>query len=177
MKLLKRVVVFVAGLVVLLVIIGFLLPSHFAVQRSTVIQAPPEKIFAQIDAPAAWTTWTVWNRRDPAMKIEYSGPKQGLNAAWRWESATEGNGGMTFTAIEPGRQLTYRLEFPDMGMVSTGVLRLEPEGSATKVTWTNEGDMGNNPINRYFGLIMDKMVGPDFAAGLANLKEIVEKQG
>ncbi|HEY9103188.1 SRPBCC family protein [Chitinimonas sp.] len=177
MKLLKRLVLGLAGLVALLLVIGLLLPSHYAVQRSTEIQAPADKVFAHLDAPAAWKAWTVWNRRDPQMKIAYSGPERGVNAAWRWESATEGNGGMVFTAIDPNRQLTYRLEFPDMGMVSTGVLLLEPAGNGTRVTWTNEGDMGRNPVNRYFGLLMDKMVGPDFESGLANLKQIVEKQG
>jgi hypothetical protein len=41
-------------------------------------------------------------------------------------------------------------------------------------TWTNEGEMGGNPINRWFGLMMDRMVGPDFEAGLANLKKLAE---
>ena len=35
-------------------------------------------------------------------------------------------------------------------------------------------DLGGNPVNRYFGLIMDKMIGPDFEEGLAKLKEIAE---
>ncbi|WP_269533072.1 SRPBCC family protein [Chitinimonas sp. BJYL2] len=175
MKLLKRIVLILAGLVVLFVAIGFLLPSHFRVERSTVIQAPAGKIFAQIDSPAAWKTWTVWNQRDPAMRITYSGPTRGVNAAWQWESATEGNGKMTFTAIEPDRQLTYKLEFPDMGMVSTGIVQLEAAEGGTRVRWTNEGELGGSPVNRYFGLLMDRLVGPDFESGLANLKARVEQ--
>ena len=54
-------------------------------------------------------------------------------------------------------------------------MRLRPEGSGTRVTWTNEGDMGTNPVNRYFGLMMDSMVGPDFEAGLKNLKALAER--
>ena len=37
-----------------------------------------------------------------------------------------------------------------------------------------EGDLGRSPINRWFGLFMDRLVGPDFEAGLANLKRISE---
>jgi hypothetical protein len=59
-------------------------------------------------------------------------------------------------------------------MRSSGQLRLEPAGAGTRVTWTNEGDMGTNPVNRYFGLFMDRLVGPDFEGGLKNLKTIVE---
>ncbi len=54
-------------------------------------------------------------------------------------------------------------------------MRLTPDGSGTRVTWTNEGDMGANPVNRYFGLMMDRMVGPDFEAGLKNLKALAER--
>jgi hypothetical protein len=34
--------------------------------------------------------------------------------------------------------------------------------------------MGSNPLNRWFGLMMDRLVGPDFEAGLANLKRLAE---
>ncbi len=37
------------------------------------------------------------------------------------------------------------------------------------------GDMGANPLYRWMGLFMDKMVAPDFDAGLANLKALAEK--
>jgi hypothetical protein len=37
------------------------------------------------------------------------------------------------------------------------------------------GDMGSNPLFRWFALTMDSMVGKDFSAGLANLKALAEK--
>jgi carbon monoxide dehydrogenase subunit G len=75
----------------------------------------------------------------------------------------------------PNEKIVYTLHFPEFGMRSTGQLRLEPTGNATRVTWSNEGDVGANPVNRYFALMMDRMVGPDFEAGLANLKSLAEK--
>jgi carbon monoxide dehydrogenase subunit G len=51
---------------------------------------------------------------------------------------------------------------------------LEAEGEGTRVTWTVEMDMGNNPVGRWMGLMMDGMVGKDFDAGLANLKAKAE---
>jgi hypothetical protein len=38
----------------------------------------------------------------------------------------------------------------------------------------NEGDLGRNPINRYFGLFMGRMLGGDFEKGLSNLKSKAE---
>ncbi|MEO6024084.1 MAG: SRPBCC family protein, partial [Burkholderiales bacterium] len=63
----------------------------------------------------------------------------------------------------------------EFGMTSRGKLELAPAGSGTKISWSNEGDLGNNPINRYFGLMMHSWVGKDFEAGLANLKTLAEK--
>jgi len=53
---------------------------------------------------------------------------------------------------------------------------LEPEGSATRVTWVMYG-----PLNFIPGKLMsvfttmDKMIGDDFQRGLANLKAAAEK--
>lgn len=175
MKWLKRVAFTLVAIVALLLVIGLLLPSGFKIQRSVLIAAPPAKIYPLIVDPRQWKNWTVWNRRDPAMTMNYSGAESGAGAKWSWQSKTEGNGEMEFTMALPNERIDYSLSFPDFGMASRGQLRLEPEGSGTRVTWTNEGDMGANPVNRYFGLLMDRMVGPDFEGGLVNLKALAEK--
>ena len=59
-------------------------------------------------------------------------------------------------------------------MRSTGALTMEPDGPATRITWAMSGDVGGNPLKHYLALVMDRMVGPDFEAGLANLKTLAE---
>jgi uncharacterized protein YndB with AHSA1/START domain len=174
MKFLIRGIVVLVALAVLLLAIGLMLPSQFKVQRSVEIAAPASKVYPLIAAPAAWTRWSVWNQRDPAMKIEYAGPASGAGARWNWRSATEGSGEMEFTEADVDRRIAYRLSFPEFGMQSRGVLTIDAAGSGVRVSWTNEGDMGSNPVNRWFGLFMDRLVGPDFEAGLANLKRLAE---
>ncbi|HTN49809.1 MAG TPA: SRPBCC family protein [Burkholderiaceae bacterium] len=175
MKWLKRILLTLVVLVVLVLVVGMILPSGFKVQRSIVVNAPADRIFPLLADPREWKRWAIWNQRDPAMTVEYSGAASGAGARWSWQSRTEGNGAMEFTAAVPYRHVDYALSFPDMGMNSRGVLTLAPDGDGTRVTWTNEGDMGSNPLNRYFGLMMDSMVGPDFDAGLKNLKALAER--
>jgi uncharacterized protein YndB with AHSA1/START domain len=174
MRFLLRAIAVLLALVLLLLAVGLALPSRFRVERSIEIAAPAARVYPLIAAPAAWKQWSVWNQRDPAMKIEYSGPAAGTGARWRWQSASEGNGEMEFTEAVPEQRVGYRLSFPDMGMQSAGALTLTPAAAGVKVTWTNEGDMGRNPVNRWFGLFMDRLVGPDFEGGLANLKQRAE---
>lgn len=175
MRFLKWLLAIVVALAVLLTLVGYLLPSQFRVERSTEIRAPAERVYALIHDPRAWATWTVWNQRDPGMKMTFSGAPNGAGAKWSWQSASEGNGAMEFTRAEPNRLIEYRLSFPDYGMSSSGLLTLTAGVTGTRVSWSNEGDMGSNPYMRYFALFMDRMVGPDFEAGLARLKMLAEK--
>ncbi len=175
MKVVKWLFGLVALLAVVLFIGGLFLSSNFSVTRSVSIQAAPEKIFPLIADPRQWKQWSVWNQRDPAMAITYSGPPSGAGAAWEWKSKTEGDGKMSFTAAEPGQRLAYDLYFPDFGTTSGGELRLKPEGAATQVTWVMNGNMGSNPLFRWMALFADSMVGKDFEGGLANLKRVAEK--
>ncbi|HXF44955.1 MAG TPA: SRPBCC family protein [Burkholderiaceae bacterium] len=174
MKWLLRIAVGLVGLLVVLAGIGLLLPSQFKVERSVQIAAPADRVYALIADPREWKRWTVWNRRDPAMKMEYGGAPAGAGAKWSWQSGSEGSGNMEFTEAKPGERIAYRLSFPEFGMQSSGLLTIVPTGDGVRVTWTNEGDMGASPVSRWFGLFMDRLVGPDFEGGLANLKRLAE---
>ena len=171
----KWTAIVVVVLAVVLVAGGFLLPSTFSVTRSTLVAAPPDKVYALVADPRGWKEWSVWNRRDPAMRIEYGGPASGAGASWAWQSKSEGDGKMTFTAAEPGKLVAFDLYFPDFGTTSKGELRFTPEGDGTRVTWTMNGDFGTNPLMHWFTLLADRITGQDFDGGLANLKALAEK--
>ena len=163
-------------LVALLVVVaGFFVPSSFRVERSLVISAPPERLYALVGTPRRWPEWSIWNRRDPAMAMTFFGPEAGAGAGWSWQSRTEGRGRMTFLTADPEKGFTYELFFPDYDSTSTGEIRFERQTVGTRVTWTNVGDVGRNPLLHYMALVMDRMVGPEFDAGLANLKVLAEK--
>lgn len=175
MKLLKRLLIALLLLAALLFLGGLLLSPQFTVSRQVQIQAPPDKVYALVASPRQWKQWSVWNQRDPAMQIAYSGPESGTGAVWEWKSKSEGDGRMSFTAAQPGRQVAYDLYFPDFGTTSRGDFRFEPVAGGTRVTWVMHGDMGKNPLFRWMGLFADSMVGKDFEGGLAGLKAVAEK--
>jgi len=175
MKALKFLGVILLALVVVLLVGGMLISSKYRVERSVSIKAAPDKVYALVANPRQWKQWSVWNQRDPAMTIDYSGPESGTGAVWAWKSKSEGDGRMTFTAAEPGQRVAYDLFFPDFESTSTGELRFEAQGEMTRVTWAMDGDMGKNPLMRWFALFMDRMIGKDFEGGLANLKALAEK--
>lgn len=176
MKIIKWSLIAVVALAMLIAAIGLALPSTYRVVRAAEIKAPAAKVYALIQDPREWARWTVWNQRDPAMKMSYAGAARGQGAKWSWESRTEGNGSMEFTRAEADRMIGYRLSFPDFGMTSNGLLVLEESQAGTRITWSNEGAFGANPYMHYFALLMERMVGPDFEQGLARLKQVAESR-
>lgn len=166
----------VVGIVMLAAVgVGFFLPSAFEVRRSVEIAAPEAKVYDLVADPRAWSKWSVWVKRDPKMDMTYAGPPFGQGAKWSWKSASEGSGTMEFVRVEPNKTIEYTLFFPDYGMKSGGFFRFEPAGKGTRVTWTNAGDVGKNPLKHYLAASMDRLVGPDFEQGLAGLKAVAEK--
>lgn len=175
MKVLKYLVLALAGVAVLAALIAFALPRTYKVERSIVIKAPMIKIFPQVIDPKGWQRWGVWNRRDPGMEITFSGAPAGPGAKWAWKSKSEGNGQMEITLADFDKRVGYRITFADFDMVAEGRLDFAPEADGVRVVWTGEGDVGGNPYMRYFAVMMDRMVGPDFEASLKNLKELAER--
>jgi len=176
MKVLKILLGGLLGILLLLVVIAFFLPREYRVERSVVIAAEPATVFDQINNLRNWKSWMVWIKRDPNMTVEYEGPEAGVDAKQTWRSESEGSGELTITESRENREVRYDLAFPDMGTSSVGALLLEPVDNGVKVTWSDEGDLGYNPVFRYFGLFLDSLIGRDFEAGLQNLKTVAESQ-
>ena len=62
-----------------------------------------------------------------------------------------------------------------MGEPSTGAMLFEAQAGTTKITWSMHGTSKGNLMMKLFAPFMDKMVGPDFQAGLDNLKKLAEQ--
>jgi len=170
----------IAGVVVLVVVLGVLAlaatrPGDFTVQRSASVQAPPEKILAYLDDFHKWGAWSPWEKMDPAMKKTWSGAERGKGAVYEWQSDKVGTGRMEMTDSSPAR-VAVKLDFikPFEGH-NTAAFALEPAGGATRVTWTMQGPMNYAAKVMSVFFDMDKMIGKDFEAGLANLKAAAEK--
>ncbi|MNW05941.1 hypothetical protein D3C71_2022690 [compost metagenome] len=68
--------------------------------------------------------------------------------------------------------MTLRFEGFDEPML--GNFQFEQAGNGTKVTWTDKGSMGNNPIYKYMGLMMNSMIGGNMEKSFENVKKICE---
>ena len=177
MRWLGRLVAALVAVAAVLVGVAYLLPREVTVTRDTVIEAPPGQVFPHLNSLQKVAEWSPWSDMDPDMRVEFAGPEQGPGNRMTWSSADPaiGEGSQEIIASLPDQRVETALDFGGMGIV-TSWLVLRPEGDGTRVTWGLEADMGNAPVGRYMGLMMDHWVGGDFEAGLARLKALVEAE-
>ncbi|MDZ4853172.1 MAG: SRPBCC family protein [Pirellulaceae bacterium] len=172
--------ILLAMLVVIAAFLGYvaLQPSSFHVERSTTINASPEKVFAEVNDFHRWDGWSPWLKLDPQAKTTFEGPESGDGAYFTWSgNADVGEGSMKITESKPYERIGIQLDFikPFPGKSDVEFL-FKTEGDKTKVTWGMSGQ--NGFIGRCFCtfMSMDKMIGDKYDEGLAKLKAIAESK-
>lgn len=167
--------------VILIVVVGFcaivaMRPNDFTITRTASVNAPPEKVFEQVNDFHKWEGWSPWAKLDPAMKTTYSGPESGPGASYSWVGNDQvGEGKMTIAESHPNQHVKIDLEFIKPWQAQNVTeFTMVPNGANTNVTWTMSGK--NNFVGKAFGMVMnmDKMIGDDFDKGLAQLKAAAE---
>ncbi|KAF0097694.1 MAG: polyketide cyclase/dehydrase family protein [Rhodospirillaceae bacterium] len=176
-KFLKSIGVALVAAVAAILIYAATRPDSFRVERSTAMNAPPEKIFPYIDGLKRWAEWSPYEGRDPAMRRAHSGAERGKGAVYEWDgNDTVGKGRMEIVDSTPPHRVVIKLDFlkPFEGH-NMAELTVEPKGGQTIVTWAMHGP--STFMTKLVGTFMDMddMIGRDFAAGLAKLKTVVEK--
>jgi hypothetical protein len=152
-------------------------PNQFRIERSALIKAPPEAIFGHINSFAQWSQWSPWEKLDPTLKRQYSGQDKGVGAIYTWVGNKQvGEGRMEIRESTAPGNIVIQLDFlKPFAAHNTAQFTLVPEGDATRVTWAM---FGPSPfVSKLMGLFfnLDKMVGKDFEAGLAQLKSLSER--
>ena len=169
--------IFIVLLIVAFLVIASMRPSTFSLVRSMDMKASPEKIFAQLNDFKNWGAWSPWEKMDLGMKKTFTGPPSGKGAHYAWIGNKKvGEGSMEITNSVPSSNVTLNLDFLKPFKASNVTeFKLTPNGAMTHVNWEMRGPLNLMMKVMHMFMNMDKMVGKDFEAGLANLKSIVER--
>jgi effector-binding domain-containing protein/uncharacterized protein YndB with AHSA1/START domain len=176
-RMVRNILIGLGVLIALIVGGAYALPGTAHVERSTVIGAAPDQVFAIVNDMSRFNEWSPWAKLDPATKYTIDGPPTGVGAKMSWSSKNEsvGVGSQEITESKPYSLVKTKLDFGEQGTAVASFSLGEAEGG-TKVTWGFESELGMNPVARYMGFFMfDGMIGKDYEAGLANLKALVEQ--
>lgn len=175
---LKNVLLVLLALFVAVVVVGFFLPTTYAVERRITIDAGAERVHALVGDLERWPLWTPWAAADPSMTTTLGDSTTGVGASQRW-SGKDGDGELTFTESDPATGIAYDMAFIDGDLRAPAVsaMRYEPSGEGTTVVWTMSGDSADFAppvVGGYVNLMMPAMIGDMFDQGLEKLKEVAE---
>jgi uncharacterized protein YndB with AHSA1/START domain len=139
MKWLLIAAISLAGLLILIVVIGALLPQKHTVSRTISLHRPAETVWSLISGPPTW--------RPGIANYQELPPHEG-NRMWR-ETDKHGQT-ITFEAIEsvPPRRLVTRIADPKLPFGGTWVYQIVPERDSCTLTITENGEV-YNPLFRF----------------------------
>jgi uncharacterized protein YndB with AHSA1/START domain len=172
----KIIVGIMAALLLLIVGGAYLLPADVTVTRQADINAPPEKVFELVGSFKRFNEWSPWAGLDPKTSYTFEGPETGVGSKMTWASDNPnvGKGSQEIVEYAPPGKVASKLDFGEMG-ISDASWSLEPKDGGTRATWTFHMK-ADDVMSRWFGLMMDRFIGPDYEKGLAKVKEIAERE-
>lgn len=174
MKVLKRISIIVIAIIALFLIVAVFLPSEYIVTRGIEINKPVDQVYGYVADFNNFQAWNPWTPLEPGHTFVVLGDSAKVGQKYSWDGKIIGSGEMVFTEFKQNQSIKSDIAFlsPQQGK---GVVEwnFEEAPNITKVSWSLIGEAGY-PIGRYFGLMMDGMLGPSFEDGMQNLKNKCE---
>ena len=174
-NMIKKILIGFAALIVILLAVIATRPAEFRVVRSATLAASPAALFEQVNDHRKFTVWNPFMKLDPNVKNTYSGPEAGVGAVCSWDGNKDiGAGSSTIIESKPNELVRCRMDWKrPMEGVAFVDFTFKPSGDKTTVTWAMYGT--NNFLGKAVSLFMDcdKICGPQFAQGLADLGKVV----
>ncbi len=173
---LKGLVIGLLVLVAGVIGVGFLLPDTAHIERAVVIEAKPATVFTVLNGFQQFRKWSPWEGLDPDARYVTEGPAMGVGAkqSWRSEDPAVGAGSQEILESVPFEKIVLRLVFEGFDSENLSTYRLRPQGDGTELVWAYDSTFHGDLMARYFGLMLDRMIGPDYERGLAQLKTLIE---
>jgi len=172
-----KILVGVVALIVAVLIFAATRPNTFRIERSIIIHAPANKIFALINNLHSWDSWEPDDRKDATMKKTFSGPASGTGATTEWDSKGQGGKGrLSIIESVPSSKVAIKVDFvKPFEAHNLNEFKLEPDSGGTKVTWSIEAS--NLYAMKIMGVFFNipRQFGKHVESGLSNLKSVAEK--
>ncbi len=193
-KIAGSVLCILVGLVVLLTLVGYLLPSQVElVNTSSTLEVSSAELFPFFNSRAGQQRmWTeAWHRKGgsfkgmPPMEIaDLGGPDAGAGTRLGFfpDGKRLGSVGGAIASIargkgvivesEPGRKVVYEIDFGIV--VAERTIDFEAlDENTTKVSWSETLKI-SNPLMRYLPLLVDSSINESFNDVLAALEEVAK---
>ena len=175
MRTLRYMVLALLFLLLVVVVIGFFLPAKVHMERSIEINRNTPTIFKTINSLNNFNKWSPWYEYDVNAEYTLSGAQSGVGSKLSWSGNNKiGTGSNEIIESKLDSYIKTKFFFGKSEKPAFSMLSLLQKENTTKVTWAFNNDFGYNVFYRYFGLVLEDMIAPDYERGLKYLKKHVE---
>lgn len=178
MKILKIVLLSLAGLIVLLLIVALFSAKEYTIEREVTINKPKQVVFDYVKVAKNQNHYNKWWMADPNVKIDFRGTDATVGFVSAWESHDDhvGKGEQEIVKIIDGQEVDHALRFikPFEGNADSRMITEAISDSQTKVKWSFHSGM-KYPMNVMLVIFpVEKMLGDDLQTSLTRLKASLE---
>lgn len=177
MKTFKKILIVLAGIIVLLLIIAIFTPKDLKTGSEVVINKPVGEVFEYVSHLKNQDYYSKWNMADMSKKQTFEGTDgtAGFKNAWDGNDDV-GKGEQEITGIVPNKRVDIEVRFKEpMESTMQGYFITEAiDANTTKVTWGMVGDDSPWPTN-IMNPMIEGMLADDMQESLNNLKKNLEK--
>lgn len=176
MKIVKKLLIIVLIVIAIPFIVALFVPKEYHVERKITINRPAATVFEYIKHIKNQDYYSVWNRKDPNMKKDYSGTDGTVGFKYHWDGNDDvGEGIQEITNINDNERVDMDLHFkrPWEGEAQAWMATEDATSGSTDVTWGIKGE-SSYPMN-VMNMFMDSMMGKDLQEGLEQMKSNLEK--
>ena len=177
MRILRYMVLALMFLLLVVVVVGFFLPAKVHLERSIIINQNPNNVFKVINSLSNFNKWSPWYEYDVNATYTLTGPESGTGSKLSWQGNNKiGKGSNEIIESIPNEYIRTKFYFGKSENPALSKISVTSAENGTKVTWAFENDFGYNVFYRYFGLVLEDMIAPDYERGLKKLKEYLESK-
>jgi hypothetical protein len=165
MKILKTVLFIILGIVVIALVAALFVDNKYVVTRSITINQPKTIVFEYLKSLKSQNDWSAWGKRDPNMKIEFSGIDGTVGFTSKWKGNDDvGEGEQEIKEIVDGERIENELRFlkPWKTVTKPIFITEAVNENNTKVSWQLQGSSPYPWNLMNVANSMDHMIGKDF---------------
>jgi hypothetical protein len=154
---------------------GVLVVHHirYRIARSAAILSTPATVYSEVNDLRRWSAWSPWARPNPKKIRMFDVSPDGTSAAFKCAACNQpAEGRLTIAESHPNDWIEIKFDFVQpLPWTAVAVLKFEPEGNRTVVTWSLSG-RGDILHSSEYAVTdnLERIIGADLEAGLANLK-------
>lgn len=167
----------VGVLFIILVVLGYFLPTSFTIDEAVLVNAEADEIFPSVNVLENWQEWTVWNEEN-GVESYYEGPASGPGAIQIWQSS-QIQGKLEVEQIQIPTTIEFLLSLEQNKFLVKGIIVLDATMPlVTQIAWRSELSVQKafNPVHRYQAYFLRNYIESSMQTSLKNLALLFEAE-